>query len=587
MNRIEKILRFRNSSVLYGLLCQEFSNQRRNYALAIFFMAIMAGTTAASAWIIRDVSDSIVLDQDLSKVLFVSFLIVMIFTLKGFSTYFQAVFLTRAGNAIVASHQITLYERLVSQSLSFNMSVGTSETLVTVTEGPRSLSSLVEIIITSFIRDFFTVCGLIAIMFYQQPYSAFIVILMLPIVLLVLRSLIKKVRDIMRMELASLDRLFQICQETSQGFKVIKTFALENFFSGQMRHVVHSIEKRSNTIGRTQAVASPLMETLSGFTIAAVVALSGILVLEGKSTPGVMMSFITALLLAYAPAKKLADMRVRIEASMAGVQRMQDFMAKPYELLESEYSQDIEAGPREIIFENVSFQYKDDVPVIRGANVTFRGGKTTALVGPSGGGKTTLINLLMRLYVPSSGRIMIDGQDIRLATSQSLRSTIGYVEQDTFLFSGTVASNIRLGCQEADEESIISAAKSANAHQFIKEMPLGYQSDVGEGGRNLSGGQKQRISIARALLKNPDILVLDEATSGLDSKSDYLIRDALYRLMKGRTTIIIAHRLSTIMTADQVLYLDKGQIVEQGSLDKLINNNGPFRVLFDSQHFER
>lgn len=583
MNLIDKVVGYRDGSLLYRLFRENFRQHRRDYAAAIFCMVVMAGTTAASAWIMRDVTNNMVVERDLNKVLMVAGFIAIIFTLKGFATYFQTIFLARAGNAIIATQQIKMYDRLVNQGFAFYSSMASSNIQVVITQTPQSLRSVIEVIVTSFARDLVSLIGLIAVMFYQQPLFALLVIVVGPLILFWLRTLLAKVRTIMMLELASLGEIIRVVQETSQGFKVIKAFALEQRLSGQMGKAVHEVEDRSNSIVRIEAATGPFIETLTGFTIAGVVALSGYLVLKGSTTPGELMSFITALLLSYEPAKRLARVRVNIETAMVGVRLMYDFLDAPITLVESADATDLAVGPGEVVFDDVSFDYTSDVPVIRNIDVTFPAGKTTALVGPSGGGKSTTINLLMRLYDPTSGRVLIDGHDIAHATFRSLRQRISYVGQDTFLFAGTVAHNIGLGCEGASEEDIIEAAKAANAHEFISEMPLGYHNDVGENGRNLSGGQKQRIAIARAVLRNSEILILDEATSALDSHSEALVRDALQHLMQGRTTIVIAHRLSTITKADRVLFLNKGRIIEQGSLQELMDNEGPFRALHDKQ----
>ena len=276
-------------------------------------------------------------------------------------------------------------------------------------------------------------------------------------------------------------------------------------------------------------------------------------------------------------------MRVAIERGMAGVRMMYDMIDAPQTLLEDADAVPLPDGPGLVEVRDVSFAYTGNIPVVKDMSVTFPAGKTTALGGPSGGGKSTLLNLLLRLYDPAQGTIMIDGQDIRHASFESLRKKIAYVGQDTFLFSATVRENLLLARPDASETEMLEAAKVAQAHDFIAELPQGYDTPIGENGAFLSGGQRQRLSIARAVLRRAPILLLDEATSALDSHSEVLVRDALAHITQGVTTIVIAHRLSTIMNADKVCYLEAGEIVEQGSLDELLAKDGKFRALYDLQ----
>jgi ATP-binding cassette, subfamily B, bacterial MsbA len=295
------------------------------------------------------------------------------------------------------------------------------------------------------------------------------------------------------------------------------------------------------------------------------------------------MSFITALLLAYEPAKRLARMRIGLESGLVGVRMMFSLADYPIDLKEAENPVELPAGPGEIRFDNVSFAYKQGEPIFENLTLAFEAGKTTALVGPSGGGKSSIINLAMRLYDPDQGTVSIDGYDLKTLSFQSLRARMAYVGQDTFLFAGSIRHNISLGRENATEEEIIAAARAANAHDFIMKLPKGYDSDTGENGGNLSGGQKQRIAIARAMLRDANILILDEATSALDSESEVQIRDALARLTEGRTTVMIAHRLSSITAAHNVVVMENGKVVEQGPQSQLLLQEGPFRRLYELQ----
>jgi ATP-binding cassette subfamily B protein len=351
----------------------------------------------------------------------------------------------------------------------------------------------------------------------------------------------------------------------------------------RMFKAVSDVESRANNIATLEAITSPVMETLAGLAIAGAVLVSGMLVLEGGQTPGGIMAFIAALLLAYEPAKRLARVRISLESGIVGVRMMFQLADQPLTLAEKPDARPLLAGPGEIRFEGVNFSYQSGPPVLDDFNLTLEPGRMTALVGPSGGGKSTILNLIMRMYDPQSGRVLLDGQDISYATLGSLREKIAYVSQDTFLFAGTIMHNIRLGRQDATEADVITAAKAANAHEFIVAQAKGYDTEVGENGSLLSGGQRQRISIARAMLRNAEILLLDEATSALDAESEALFRDALQQLMQGRTTIVIAHRLSTVHQADTIVVLEGGKVVESGPHRALLSQGGLYQKLYEYQ----
>jgi ATP-binding cassette subfamily B protein len=453
-----------------------------------------------------------------------------------------------------------------------------------VTQSAQAARMIIDLIVTSFVRDLLTLIGLLAVMFYQQPVLSSVALLVGPAAIFGIRVLLRKVRKIMEMEMASLAEIIKVIQETSTGIRIIKAFALEERMASRMARAVREVEKRSNAISRLEAITSPLMDTLSGFAIAAVVALSAVQIfgLQG-TTPGQLMSFVTALLMAYEPAKRLSRMRITIESGMVGVRMMFGLLDQPETLAEHPNPVTMTKGPGRIVFDRVGFSYGAGRPVINDLSLVFEAGKTTALVGPSGGGKSTILNLILRLYDPHEGTVTIDDLDIRLASFTSLRDKISFVGQDTFLFSASVSDNIRFGSPTASEEEVIAACKAANAHEFIEHLPQGYKTQVGENGAFLSGGQKQRLAIARAILRDAPILLLDEATSALDSKSEALVQEAIQRLTRDRTTVVIAHRLSTVLGADKICVIEAGALAEEGTAKALLARGGVFRGLYDQQ----
>ncbi|MCO6181104.1 ABC transporter ATP-binding protein [Ciceribacter sp. RN22] len=569
--------------MLARLFRENFRRHASFYLVSILAMLVVALMTSLSAWIMRDIVDSVYLKRDFSVVLTIATTVAGIFAVKGVATFVQSYYLSKAGNSIVAEQQNKIYERLLRQGVSYFSQMPSSELLVRVTHNAQAARAVIDTIVTSFVRDLFSLLGLITVMFVQNVTLTCVAMIVGPAAILSVRLILKKARRVMQAELASISQIIGLVQETSVGLRVIKAFSLESMMQGRMANAVSDVEVRANSIAKLESATGPIMETLSGFAIAAVIALSGYAVIEGGKTPGDLMSFTTALLLAYEPAKRLARTRIMMEAGVVGVRMMFEILDAPITLNEAENPVSLALGRGEVVFEDVDFAYAGDVPVLRNVNVRFEGGKTTAVVGPSGSGKSTIVNLLMRLYDPQHGSVRIDGIDIRQASFESLRAGMSYVGQDIFLFAGSIRSNIAVGRTGATEAEIIEAAKVANAHEFIQRLPQGYETDVGENGGNLSGGQKQRLAIARAILRNAQILILDEATSALDSESEVQIRESLTGIMRGRTTIIIAHRLSTIARADRVVVLDAGRVVEQGSQSVLLSREGSYRRLYELQ----
>lgn len=572
------------SGVFWRLLKDGLRKQGKIYAIAVVAMVVAALAAAASAWIMEGIVDAMTDTGNRARVNTVAAMVAGIFTVKGLASYIQSVYMKKAGNRIVAIQQERLYLKMVGQGVAFFDKNESSGLLMRVTNSADSARAMLDLIVTSAVKDTLTLAGLIAVMFYQQPLLSLISLVIGPIAIVAIRILLRKVRAIMENELSALSEIIKIVQETSGGIRIIKVFSLEDRMIGRMKGAIDQVEHRANSIARLESIASPLMETLSGFAIAAVVLISSVNLMGGEPTsPGQLMSFVTALLMAYEPAKRLSRVRVTLERLMARVRLMFEILDQPDVMLEAKDAKDLVAGPGEVRFENVSFGYGKKRPVIKGLDLSFEAGKTTALVGPSGSGKSTVFNLVMRLYDPTSGRVTVDGQDLKDVTFSSLRDRISFVGQDTFLFSTTIMENIRCSRPDATDEEVEAAAKAAHAHDFITELPKGYETQVGERGGFLSGGQKQRISIARTILRDSEILLLDEATSALDANSEMLIKEALGQITKGRTTIIIAHRLSTILQADCIYVLDRGEVIEKGSATELLEQGGAFKKLFDQQ----
>ncbi|WP_226689411.1 ABC transporter ATP-binding protein [Ruegeria arenilitoris] len=581
---IKKTLAKWQSGHIGRLLGESLRSQGWLYGIAMMAMVVVAATTAGTAWMMENIVNTMTEPEMRSQVFLVAGAVIALFFGKAAASYVQAVFLARAGNRIIAVQQERLYAKLIKRGVGFFSRNESSGLLMRVTQGAQAARRLVNVVVTSFVRDLLTLIGLVFVMVYQQPLLSVLFFVVGPVALVSVRFLLKRVRSIMQSEMAALSEIIKVLQETSGGITIIKVFALEDHMVGRMNGAIRSVEKRANSISKLQSVASPLMEFLAGLAIAGVLVISTIGIAgSGPTTAGQLMSFITALLMAYEPAKRLSKMRVVIETALVPIGLMFDLLDEEEPMRESPDAKPLEPGPGEIRLRDLSFGYKGNPNVISDMNVTFEAGKTTALVGQSGGGKSTIFGLIMRFYDPDSGTVEIDGQDLQGASFASLRQKISYVGQETFLFSASIMENLRFARPEATDEEVTEAARAAHAHEFISKMQFGYDTQVGENGAFLSGGQKQRLAIARAILRKSEILLLDEATSALDAESETLVKTALDKLTENVTTIVIAHRLSTVLEADKIIVIQDGEVIEEGNLETLVGNDGVFRKLFDKQ----
>ncbi|TIT03104.1 ABC transporter ATP-binding protein [Mesorhizobium sp.] len=572
-----------NRRLIVRLVRESFHQHKFGYGAAILSMLVVAAMTGASAWILREITNEFVIYKRVERINWIAAAVAAIFIAKGIANFVQAYFMSRVGNSIIADRQRKIYDRILAQGIEFYHSTSSSDLITRMTNNAQAARSVLDLVVTSYVRDLVTLVVLVAVMVWQQPALSLICFVIGPIAIYGINRILKRVRKIAAQEFRSLGQIVQVMQETAIGVRVVKSFGLEGAMRKRMHKAVSDVENRANNIATLEAATSPVMETLAGLAISGAILVSGLLVLQGGQMPGNIMAFIAALLLAYEPAKRLARVRISLETGIVGVRMMFQLADRPLTLAEKPDAKPLRPGPGEIRFDNVRFAYPESAPVFEGLDLTLAAGKMTALVGPSGGGKSTILNLIMRMYDPQSGKVLLDGQDISNATIASLREKIAYVSQDTFLFAGTIKHNIGLGRQDATDDEVIAAARAANAHDFITALAKGYETDVGENGALLSGGQRQRISIARAMLRNAEILLLDEATSALDAESEALFRDALQQLTVGRTTIVIAHRLSTVHQADTIVVLEAGKVVESGPHRTLLKQGGLYQKLYEYQ----
>jgi len=555
----------------------------RRYAVAFTLMGIAAGCTALSAYLIGNVINEAYVNHSVRGIVILGGITVALFTTKGLATYGQSVMLSRIGNRIVADNQRAVFGKLLSEGLGFFADRHSTEFIMRLSTGAASATQVINLLITSVGRDLFSLIGLVTVMVVQDPIMSFFAFVVAPPALFVLRKLIRRIYKIARTQYHGNEQVLETLQETLQGIRIVKAFTLEDIMRERFNRNVAAVEHEANKMARVSNRSSPLMETLGGCAIAMAITYGGYRVIATGATPGQFFSFITAFLLAYEPAKRLARLNLELNSALVGVRILFEVLdSPPSERIDHEKPA-LQLRASRISFDDVHFAYRSDESVLRGMSFVAEPGKLTALVGPSGGGKSTVFNLLLRFYEPEAGTILIDGQDITQVSRRSLRHQVAYVGQDVFLFRGTVRENIAFGKPDASEEEIVAAAKAAYAHDFITAFPRGYDTPVGEHGLQLSGGQRQRVAIARALIKNAPIILLDEATAALDSESELQVREAMAQLFKGRTTLAIAHRLSTVAHADAIHFVENGTVVESGRHEELLHRDGRYASYYRLQ----
>lgn len=573
--------------VIKRILTDYGYGQTKSYVLALALGAVAAACTAGTAFIVGTVVNQAYVDRNLQSITALAIFIIIVFVVKGFAMYGSNVLLARIGFQIVAEMQRRLFDKLMVEGLGYFANRHSTQLLTKMTRGARAAADLLKMVVNSLGRDLLTLIGLAAVMLIQDPRLALVGFLIMPPAVYFVRGLMRRTRNIARSELGGSMKIFETIQEAIRGFAVVKAFTLEQVMRKRIRSHIESVESKQYKLSRIENRAGPIMEALGGIAIALVLLYGGYSVIELGATPGEFVSFITAFLLAYEPAKRIARLHINLTRSLIVVRTVIEILdSTPLEPEEPD-TRDVSLGRSRIAFNNVEFAYKSGEPVLRGISFVAEAGQMTALVGHSGGGKSTVVSLILRFYDPQSGTIEIDGVDISRIPRRALRKNIAYVGQDIFLFNGTVKENIAFGKVGATDDEIVEAAKSAFAHDFIMGFAKGYDTDVGEGGAKLSSGQRQRIAVARALIRNAPIILLDEATSSLDSKAEREVQMAIDRLREGRTCIAIAHRLHTITQASLICVVDQGRIIESGTHRELMHRNGFYAEMFRLQSEER
>jgi subfamily B ATP-binding cassette protein MsbA len=558
----------------------------RQYYVRFIFAAICmvaaGGLQSALPLIAKPVIDQIFVSKNIAALKWIPFTIIGIFLFKGLANYGQNVIMSSIGLRIVTNLRNKLYEQIQLQSLSFFTNHPTGLLMSRITNDVASVQTASAEAITALVKDSFMLISLVGVIFYTDWKLALIAMVVFPLTIYPITWFGRKMRRLTTSTQVTMGALNSFLQETISGTRIVKAFGMEKYESERFAVENEKLFKYNLKAVSINAVSSPLMDFLGGLGIAAVISYGGYNVVQGTSTPGTFFSFIAALLMLYEPIKRLTNINNTINQGIAGADRIFSIVDRVPDIEDKPNAVELPPVSMSIDIEHVTFCYEEK-PVLKNINLSIKAGEVVAFVGMSGGGKTSLVNLIPRFYDVNAGRVMIDGYDVRDVSLRSLRSQIAIVTQQTILFNDTVRNNILYGDIRKKEEDVINAAIAANAHDFIMRLPKRYESNIGELGTKLSGGEKQRISIARALLKDAPILILDEATSSLDTEAEIEVQEALDNLMKGRTTLVIAHRLSTIRNADRIIALVNGEIVEEGDHETLLKKKGEYFRLYNLQ----
>lgn len=552
-------------AVIRRILAENGREYTWHYVTAVICLVAVAATTAFTAWIMRDVIDEIFYRQRGDLIVLICLAIMAAFVIRGVATYGQAVILAKIGNNLVARYQRRIFDHLMKLGVGFFNDTRSGRLAAQINENVTGIRDLLGMTLTSIARDAVSLVGLIVVMVLQDPFLSVMSLLIGPPLIFTVTYLMRRLRRATREAVQINSHLIGAMQEATQGIAIVKAFTMEDVLARRISNLVDGAEQKANRIARVSERLNPIAEILAGFAVAGVIGYAGWRATAVGQPPGAVFSFITALLLAYDPARRLARVQVGMERSLVNARMIYELLDLKPQQGDAPDAPAIHVDKGEVRFRDVSFGYAPDAPVLRDLSFTAEAGKTTAIVGASGAGKSTLVALLQRFYDVDAGTIEIDGQDISKVTKRSLRQSIAYVSQQPYLFEGSIADNIRYGRLDASAAEIEEAARLAAADDFIRQQPQGYDTPVGENGATLSGGQRQRISIARALVRQAPILLLDEATSALDNESEARVQQALTRAMAGRTTIVIAHRLSTVVNADRIVVLEEGRLVEEGT----------------------
>tara|TARA_B100000886_G_scaffold130030_1_gene87670 strand:- start:7148 stop:8890 length:1743 start_codon:yes stop_codon:yes gene_type:complete len=573
-----------NKKILIRLYNEYIKKHLGNIFFALVLSIIVAGTTSSIAWLLDPAVKKIFIEKDNTYAWLIPLLIIITFSLKGLSLYLARMKIIRVGQEVAGEIQKKIAKNILTTDMQTLDNRHSGKYISNILYETGHVQNLVSTAVLNLMKDSFSVIALVSVMFYQNWKLASFAILMMPLAAGFAKSLGKRVGKAIAKAGDSSGQLVTFLSEIFKGSKIIRIYQKEDKETENANKMVDDLVEKNIKINSILIRATPIMETLTGFMIAGFIYFSGKLIASGEIGVNNFFSFLAAMMLAYQPIRALATINIAINQGAAAFKRISEVIDKDIQITNQESLPKLNITKSNIKFENVEFKYlSTKSKALHDVNLNIQGGSMTAFVGHSGAGKSTIINLLPRFYDPQDGKILIDGQNIKDVTLQSLRGNISLVSQDVILFDGTIKKNISYADETSSDEDIVKACKFAAAHEFISQMPEGYNTLIGENGVKLSGGQKQRISIARAVLKKSPIILLDEATSALDSESEEVVQNAIMNLTKNKTTLVIAHRLSTIHKADCIFVMNEGKVINSGDHKFLINNCNEYKTLYEKQ----
>ncbi|MDC3151460.1 ABC transporter ATP-binding protein/permease [Candidatus Pelagibacter sp.] len=570
------------------ILKRLYSNYTKKYLskifIALILSIILAGSTSAIAYLLDPAIDKIFLNKDKSLILIIPFFIIIAFALKGLSLYGAKVIMIHISEDIKKSLQMDMMKSLIRADTDFIEKKHSGKIITNLINDVNFITALASVAILNLFKDTFTLIGLLTVMFYQNWKLSFVAIIMIPLASFFANLLGKRITKvtIQAMDKASIVNTYLI--ELFKNHKLIKIFQKETYESARADAALKGAMNRAKKLNEIYARSSPIMEVLTGIMIAILIFYSGNLIIKDELGINNFFSFLAAMMLAYQPVRSLATLNITINQGLAGARRILPVIDLKEKIVDNPKNEKIQIDKGDIEFQKINFDYDNESkPVLKDMNLIITGGKMTSLVGHSGAGKTTILNLIPRFYDPKSGDIKIDNQSIYTKRLSSLRNEISLVSQETTLFDDTVLNNIKYANLDASETEIREAAKLSYCEEFIESLPNKYDTLIGENGIRLSGGEKQRLSIARAILKKSKIILLDEATSSLDSDTEEKIQGAINYLTKDRTTLVIAHRLSTILNSNKIYVIDKGKVIGEGKHEELVKSSDVYKNFYEKQ----
>jgi len=554
-------------------------------ALAVVCMVIMAAANGFSAYMMRPIVDEVFGSKNQAMLWPIGLVVIATFLVKGTANYGQSMLMNFVGLKIIADTQNRMFSHLSMMDISFFHNNPTGTLVSRFSIDVHQMKVAVSNGLTGVGRDLMSLISLVGVMFYQDWQLAAVSFFVFPVAVFPIVRIGRRMRKVTANTQEQLGLFMTVLNQTFQGIRIVKAYGMEAYENGRVADAVERIRQLNMKAVRTSELSRPIMETLGGVAIFVVIIYGGGRVIAGDTTSGAFFSFITALLMAYEPMKRLANLNSSVQQGLASAQRVFSVLDRQSAIREKADAKVLDQVSGRIELRNVRFSYTEDICALDQLSIVVPAGKTVALVGASGGGKTTILNLIPRFYDVNAGTVEIDGVDVRDVRLSSLFANVALVSQEVTLFDDTVRANIAYGRAGATESDIVAAATNAAAHDFIVELPDGYDTLVGEQGVRLSGGQRQRLAIARAMLKNAPILLLDEATSALDTESERQVQAALKKLMTGRSTLVIAHRLSTVIDADAIYVIERGRVIEQGTHDELLAKSGTYKNLYELQFY--